>query len=166
MDANRQPETGNTNRGMERATCLSRRNLWPVDRVYDRVTLPYDSRYRRRLRLITDSGKSFLLDLPKVMVLRDGDGLRLETGAWILVRAASEALIEIRCQNLMELTRVAWHLGNRHLPTQIMDDQLRVRDDPVVRDLLLGLGARIETIEAPFEPEGGAYERNHEDHAS
>jgi urease accessory protein len=123
-----------------------------------RVTLPYDSRYRRRIRLVTDSGESFLLDLPEATVMRDGDGLGLQTGEWILVRAAPEVLIEIRCQDNMELTRVAWHLGNRHVPTQIAGGKLRVRDDPVVRELVCGLGASIEALEAPFDPEGGAYD--------
>jgi len=127
------------------------------------VTLPHDSRYRRRIRLLADSGESFLLDLPEATSIRDGDGLWLQSGEWILVRAAPEALIEIQCPNNMALTRVAWHLGNRHLPMQIVGGRLRVRDDPVVRELVCGLGAHIEALEAPFDPEGGAYVRDSND---
>lgn len=109
------------------------------------------------MRLVTDCGQSFLLDLSEATVLKDGDGLKLETGGWILVRAEAEALIEILCQDSTELARVAWHLGNRHMPIQVVDSRLRVRDDPVVREMVRGLGARCEALEAPFDPEGGAY---------
>ena len=143
---------------MERATVLSRRGSWPAHLARDRVTLPHDSRFRRRIRLVTDSGKCFLLDLPNAQVMRDGDGVRLETGEWVQVRAAPEALIEISCESETALTRVAWHLGNRHIPTQIVGGKLRVQDDAVVRTLASSLGARVEAIEAPFDPEGGAYD--------
>lgn len=142
---------------MERATIVSRRGRWPRQLAQRSVTLAYDARYRRRMRLTTDCGKSFLLDLSEATALKDGDGLKLETGEWILIRAEPEALIEIHCRDSTELARLAWHLGNRHLQIQIAGSRLRIRDDPIVREMLRGLGARFEALEASFDPEGGAY---------
>ena len=81
----------------------------------------------------------------------------LEDGRLIEVVAAAEPLIEIRGADPLHLVRVAWHLGNRHLPTQIMPKGLRIRRDHVIEAMVKGLGARIIEIEAPFDPEGGAY---------
>ena len=81
----------------------------------------------------------------------------LEDGRLIEVVAAPEPLIEIRCPDPLHLVRVAWHLGNRHLPTQIMAKGLRIRRDHVIEEMVRGLGARVIEIEAPFDPEGGAY---------
>lgn len=142
---------------MKRATTSVRQGHWPAHLAQQRVTLPYDARYRRRIRLATDNGEFFLLDLCAARVLRDGDGLRLETGEWIAVCAEPEALIEVRCRDSAELARLAWHLGNRHLPVQIVGSRLRVREDPVVREMLRKLGALAGALAAPFDPEHGAY---------
>ena len=83
--------------------------------------------------------------------------LVLEDGRLIEVVAAPEPLIEIRGSDPHHLIRVAWHLGNRHLPTQIMPKGLRIRRDHVIEAMVKGLGARVIEIEAPFDPEGGAY---------
>jgi urease accessory protein len=102
-------------------------------------------------------GLEFLLDLASAVALRGGDALVLEDGRLVEVVAAPEPLTEIRCNDPHHLVRVAWHLGNRHLPTQIMAKGLRIRRDHVIEAMVKGLGARVIEIEAPFDPEGGAY---------
>ena len=102
-------------------------------------------------------GLEFLLDLENAVVLRGGDALVLDDGRLIEVVAAPEPLIEIRGNDPHHLVRVAWHLGNRHLPTQITAKGLRIRRDHVIEAMVKGLGARVIEIEAPFDPEGGAY---------
>lgn len=124
----------------------------------DRVVLDYEDRFRRRMRLVGKGGLGFLLDLPEPCLLKQGDGLRLETGDVVAVDAKEERLAEITCSSLDELVRVAWHLGNRHLPTEIRGDRLRVREDHVIISMVRRLGASVRQVSAPFEPEGGAYD--------
>jgi len=102
-------------------------------------------------------GLAFLLDLENAVALRGGDALVLDDGRLIEVVAAPELLVEIRGSDPHDLIKVAWHLGNRHLPTQIMAKGLRIRRDHVIEAMVKGLGARVIEIEAPFDPEGGAY---------
>jgi len=90
-------------------------------------------------------------------MVRGGDGLSLEDGRIVEVVAAPEPLAEIRAADGLALARVAWHLGNRHLPTEILPKALRIRRDPVIEAMADGLGARVIALEAPFNPEGGAY---------
>ena len=123
----------------------------------DTVLLDYDGRQRRRIALTGIGGTAFLLDLERVMGLQDGDALRLTDGSLVQVKAAPEALYEVRCQDRLHLIRVAWHLGNRHLPTQIEEDRLLIREDRVIAEMLNKLSADVTLIEAPFLPEGGAY---------
>lgn len=131
----------------------------------DVVTLDYDTRHRRRLRIVCAGGTDLLLDLPRATALHDGDGLVLEGGGVILVRAASEPLLEVRAGDAEGLVRLAWHLGNRHLPVQVLPDALRLRADHVIADMLTGLGADVLAVEAPFDPEGGAYASDGDPHA-
>ena len=123
----------------------------------DSVVLEFDERYRRRFVMTGVGGLAFLLDLPEAAMLRGGDGLRLEDGRVVEVLAAPEPLAEIRAADGLALMRVAWHLGNRHLPTELTPKSLRIRRDPVIEDMAHRLGARIIPVEAPFNPEGGAY---------
>ena len=123
----------------------------------DTVVLDFDDRYRRRVAMTGVGGLAFLLDLAEAAMLRGGDGLSLEDGRIIEVVAAPEPLAEIRAADGFALARVAWHLGNRHLPTELMPKALRIRRDPVIEAMAEGLGARIIPLEAPFNPEGGAY---------
>ncbi len=111
----------------------------------------------RRMAMTGKNGVAFLLDLPSAAELRGGDALVLEDGRLVKVVAASEPLLEIRCVNPQHLARVAWHLGNRHLPTQLLHNALRIRRDHVIADMALGLGAEVVEIDAPFDPERGAY---------
>ncbi len=89
--------------------------------------------------------------------MADGDGLRLDDGRWLRVVAARDALIEVRSDSSASLTRIAWHIGNRHLAAEIRDGAIRLRPDHVIEAMLRGLGGTVEPIEAPFQPEGGAY---------
>ncbi len=107
-----------------------------------------------------------MLDLREAAVMHDGDGLQLESGGWVLVRAADEILAEIACDDPGRLTRIAWHLGNRHVPTQIENGRLRIRNDHVITGLAAVLGGQVRIVEAPFDPEAGAYvSREHTNHA-
>ena len=142
---------------LERAVSFEHAGRWPSAEASDSVTLDWDRRHRRRLRLATDSGAVLLLDLPKAAALAAGDGLRTERGAWIAVRAADEPLLEVTCGDLHRLLRLAWHVGNRHVPAEIRKDALRIRPDHVIAGMLRGLGAEVREIVAPFQPEGGAY---------
>ena len=123
----------------------------------DSVVLEFDERYRRRFVMTGVGGFAFLLDLPEAAMLRGGDGLRLEDGRIVEVVAAPEPLAEIRAADALALMRVAWHLGNRHLAVEMTPKALRIRRDPVIEDMAKGLGARVVPVEAPFNPEGGAY---------
>jgi len=123
----------------------------------DTVTLAYLDRHRRRIRLVTDSGQAFLLDLPRAYHLVEGDGLELEGGGYLHVHAAAEPLFEVVTANHADLLQIAWHLGNRHLPVQIAGGRLRVRADHVIGEMVIGLGGEIVALEAPFDPETGAY---------
>jgi urease accessory protein len=141
---------------MIRATRVQGRHHWK-EAAADTVVLGFDDRHRRRTAMTGTRGLEFLLDLENAVALRGGDALVLEDGRLIEVVAAPEPLAEIRVADPQHLVRVAWHLGNRHLPTQIMAKGLRIRRDHVIEAMVQGLGARIIEIEAPFDPEGGAY---------
>jgi urease accessory protein len=123
----------------------------------DTVVLDYDDRHRRRVAMTGVRGLAFLLDLPEAVMLRGGDGLALDDGRIVEVVAAPEELAEIRAADAAALTRLAWHLGNRHLPTELLKKSLRIRRDHVIEDMARRLGAEVAAIEAPFNPEGGAY---------
>jgi len=131
----------------------------------DSVVLEFDDRHRRRLAMTGTRGLSFLLDLPETVALRGGDALVLEDGRLVEVVAAPEPLIEIRGGDPRELVRIAWHLGNRHLPVQLAGKHLRIRRDHVIEEMVKGLGASVVEIEAPFDPEGGAYVSGGHEHA-
>ena len=154
---------------MIRATEVKPQHRW-AEAPADTVVLDFDDRHRRRMAMTGTRGLQFLLDLENAVALRGGDALLLEDGRLVEVVSAPEPLVEIRGADPHHLIRVAWHLGNRHLPTQIMPKGLRIRRDHVIEAMVKGLGARVVEIEAPFDPEGGAYAGTghghaHEDHA-
>jgi urease accessory protein len=121
------------------------------------VTLNYDDRFRRRIALTCDNGFEFLLDLPKAIELRDGDDLQLSDGRHVRVKAADEPLMLATATDPLHLIRVAWHVGNRHLPCEIHSNKLLLRFDHVIFEMLEQLGAKVERLDGPFNPEGGAY---------
>jgi urease accessory protein len=150
---------------MIRATEVKPHHRWSEPPA-DTIVLDFDDRHRRRMAMTGTRGLEFLLDLENATALRGGDALVLEDGRLIEVVAAAEPLLEIRGKDPQHLVRVAWHLGNRHLPTQISAKALRIRRDHVIEQMVKGLGARVIEIEAPFDPEGGAYEGHGHAHAS
>ena len=150
---------------MQYATVHRPAGHWPRHEIAGLLTLDFDARHRRRICLITDQGEYVLLDLPNAIAMADGDGLRLADGRWLEVRAAPEPVVEVRHHDPDQLARLAWHLGNRHLPTEIRNLILRIRPDHVIEDLLRKFGADLVRIEASFQPEGGAYgAHDHHDH--
>jgi urease accessory protein len=151
---------------MRRASLVCRIDSIHDSLVVDRVVLDSDERHRRRIVLTGERGTEFLLDLPHATALRDGDGLVLEDGAIVRVAGKPEPLVEIAATTPQDLARLAWHVGNRHTDMQVMADTLRIRRDHVLEDMLRGLGARLTPIEAPFDPEHGAYGHRHHDHGA
>jgi urease accessory protein len=149
---------------MIRATRVLGQHRWK-ETPADTVVLDFDDRHRRRMAMTGTRGLEFLLDLEHAIALRGGDALVLEDGRMIEVVAAPEPLLEIKGSDPHHLIRVAWHLGNRHLPTQLLPKALRIRRDHVIEAMVKGLGARVVEIEAPFDPEGGAYAGSAHGHA-
>lgn len=141
---------------MHRATALKRNGDWTGPAI-DTVVLDFDARHRRRIAMTGAGGLEFLMDLPDAEALSEGDALVLDDGGLVAVKAAAEALLEITCDDRDHLVRIAWHLGNRHLPTELLGDRLRIRQDHVIAGMLERLGAMVTRLDAPFNPEGGAY---------
>jgi urease accessory protein len=123
----------------------------------DTVLLDYDRRHRRRIALTTTAGQEILLDLPTAVRLRHGDGLRLADGRIVAILSRPEKLLEIHAHDEAALVRIAWHLGNRHLPVQLLGERIRIRADHVIAEMVSLLGGHVDHIEAPFDPEPGAY---------
>jgi urease accessory protein len=145
-----------------RAVAVLAAGTWNTSAAADSVLLDHDHRHRRRIALRTEAGAELLLDLPQAARLHDGDGLALEGGdGVVLVRAKPEPLLEIRASDDATLLRIAWHLGNRHLPVQVSDKRLRICTDHVIADLVTQLGGQVAELKAPFDPEAGAYEGGH-----
>lgn len=144
---------------MKRAT---RHHAWdkPVDLlVLSTVTLAYDDRHRRRIKMTADNGVDFLLDLEQATYLADGDVLELEDGNAIQVKAAQEDVMDVHCHSVAETARLVWHIGNRHTPVQIFETGvIRLRYDHVLEDMIRKLGGHCEAKKAPFAPERGAYQ--------
>ena len=149
---------------MIRATKVHGAGGWSADAA-DTVVLDFDDRHRRRTVMSGVQGLAFLLDLPEAVMLRGGDALELEDGRLVEVVSAPESLLEIRAGQARDLVRLAWHIGNRHLAAQLLPNAIRIRQDHVIEEMLRGLGAKVTEIEAPFDPEGGAYATaGHADH--
>jgi urease accessory protein len=146
---------------MRRAYSVRQAGQWDNAAAIDRVVLDANERHRRRVVLTAECGTTLLLDLPHAITLRDGDGLVLDDGAVVRVIGKPEPLYEIAAANACELARLAWHLGNRHADVQVIGDRLRIRRDHVLAQMLERLGAQVTAIEAPFDPESGAYDLRH-----
>lgn len=139
----------------DRATIAAQidRAAGPLVPCADRVVLGYDARFLRRRRLVGAAGLSFLVDLPETVSVEAGDCFVLGDGRRVRVIAADEDVLRIEG----DLARLAWHIGNRHTPCQIMPDHLLIRRDHVLEAMLRQLGATVLPTIAPFTPEGGAY---------
>lgn len=146
---------------MKRAFEVKAAGEWDDASAIDCVTLDAHERHRRRIVLTGERGTTFLLDLPQAAALHDGDGLVLDDGGIVRIVGRPEPLIEIAAADAPELARFAWHIGNRHMEVEIVGDRLRIRRDHVIEEMLRGLGARLSFVEAPFDPEHGAYDHHH-----
>jgi urease accessory protein len=144
-----------------RAVVHRRAGEWPQELAAGSITLDFDHRHRRRIRLVTDQGDELLLDLATAIAMADRDGVQLDDGTWFIVRAAAEPVVDVAHPEPRQLVRLAWHLGNRHVPTELRGDALRIRPDHVIEDMLRGFGATVVTRQAAFQPEGGAYSDHH-----
>jgi urease accessory protein len=137
---------------------------WDPARETDDVQIDFDKRFRRRFVLRTAGGRDVLLDLPHAVRLRNGDGLELEDGGVVRVRARPESLLEITASDHDLLLRIAWHLGNRHLPVQFIGQSIHIRADHVIADMVMQLGGQVRAVAAPFDPEAGAYAAGGDSH--
>ncbi len=146
---------------MNRAQQILPSGSWTTSTASDHIELDHDARPRRRFRYVAQAGTDFLLDLPRATVLNHGDGLLLDDGRVVQVLAAPEALTEVKAHSAQELVKLAWHIGNRHLPAQLDADRILIRQDHVITDMLIGLGAIVRQLQAPFTPESGAYSGGH-----
>jgi len=121
------------------------------------VIVKPDERRVQRGTVVSAGGAPYTFELAEAVTLRMGDLLVLDDGGTVEVVVEAEPLIEVRGRDLAHLAKLAWHLGDRHVPVQILPNRLRLRPDGALEALLAGLGARVAAIEAPFDPEGGAY---------
>lgn len=126
------------------------------------LVLPFDLRARSRLRTRLTSGEEIGLFLPHGTLLRGGARLEGNDGRIVAVVAAEEPLIEVRAADSCLLARAAYHLGNRHVAVEVAADRLRLQPDHVLRQMLIGLGTTVHEVQAPFEPEAGAYSHGHQ----
>ncbi|HQX06629.1 MAG TPA: urease accessory protein UreE [Zoogloea sp.] len=126
-----------------------------------RLELNFDARTKSRLRTQLAEGEEVGLFLPRGTILRGGDRLQAQDGRVVEVVSAPEDLLEARCADAFALARVAYHLGNRHVAVQVGDGWLRIQTDHVLKTMLIGLGADVHDLSAPFEPEAGAYAHGH-----
>jgi urease accessory protein len=128
---------------------------------FDHLTLAHDERRLRRKLLTLPNGDEILVDFPAPLTLDDGDMLRLDDGRLVGIRAADEDVYEIRGRDAAHIARLAWHIGNRHLPAQIEKSRILIRRDKIIRDMLVGLGATVKETTSHFSPEHGAYSHDH-----
>lgn len=127
----------------------------------EKLVLPFDTRCKSRLRTTLASGEECGLFLDRGCVLRGGDKLMANDGRIVEVVAAPEPLMEAAMEensgDPLLITKAAYHLGNRHVAVHLLPGKLRFLTDRVLGDMVRGLGLRLIEIEAPFEPESGAY---------
>jgi len=129
------------------------RGAYNVD-IKGQLRLPFDARQKSRLKTKLVSGEEVGLMLPRGEILRGGDLVTASDGRVIEVVAEPEKLLHIESESL---PKVAYHLGNRHVPVQVGNGFLRIAEDHVLEEMLRKLGATVSRVEAPFEPEAGAY---------
>ena len=134
--------------------------------VHGQLRLAFDRRQKSRQRAVLVSGEEVAIELPRGQVLRGGDWVVASDGRVIEIVAEPEQVIHIECDGAQELARAAYHLGNRHTPTQVGRGWLRIQADDVLAAMLRGLGATVTALSAPFEPEAGAYAAGHHAHSS
>lgn len=135
------------------------------ERVDEVLELAFALRERSRFRATMLSGEEIGVDLPRGTLLRHGDRLRLGDGRVVAVEAAPERLIEVHAHDAVALARIAYHVGNRHVPIQIGDGWLRLLPDHVLQAMIERLGGHVHEVDEGFQPESGAYGHSHVHHA-
>jgi urease accessory protein len=151
-------------KAMPRVATIVRKPAVKADRVVDTVTLDHGARNRRHGALKGEGGTEILLDLDLETTINDGDALRLEDGSLVQVKAAAERLLEIRAENPLRLTRLAWHLGSQHGLVEVAGDALYIENDPALAELARGQGCTATPVERPFRPERSAHACDHDHH--
>ena len=136
---------------------IATRPLKPGEVPKDRIILDAEARHVRRKLLTSQSGLEFLVDFPIAAHLHDGDALVLEDQSLIAIDAAKENLMEVTVPNLVDLTKLAWHIGNRHLEAQIEPTRILLKRDAIISTMLRQLGATVRDVKEKFQPEHGAY---------
>jgi urease accessory protein len=135
-----------------------RRDAYRVS-VSEKLELPFESRQKSRLKAKLASGEEVAVLLPRGEILRGGDLVTASDGRVIEIIAVPEKVLHIESSSL---AKVAYHLGNRHVPVQVGTDFLRIAEDHVLEEMLRKLGATVSHVQAPFEPEAGAYAGGHQ----
>jgi urease accessory protein len=130
-----------------------------------RAHLDFQSRSKSRLLLRLEDGEQAALVVERGRLLRGGERLTLEDGRPVLIVAAEEPLLEAVSEDRRLIARAAYHLGNRHVAVELLDNGVRFLADHVLGEMVKGLGLTVTSLVAPFEPEGGAYGQSHA-HAS
>ena len=125
-----------------------------------KISLTYEQRQKSRLRVRLESGEEVAISRPRGSVLRAGERVQTTSGATVEIECAPEKLLHIEADSL---ARLAYHLGNRHVPVQVGERFLRIAEDHVLEEMVRKLGARVTHVEAPFEPESGAYSHQHDE---
>ena len=125
--------------------------------VRGQLKLPFESRQKSRLRTRLASGEEVGLMLPRGEILRGGDLVAASDGRVVEIISQEEKVLHIEADSPRNLAKAAYHLGNRHVPVEVGDGFLRIAEDHVLEEMLKKLGARVSKLEAPFEPEAGAY---------
>jgi len=144
------------------ATLTQRKPANPEQAVQDILVLSAEERQRSRFRGQTESGVMVLLNLPRGLVLGEGDLLTNEAEDWwVRVQAKAETVLKVEAQNALDLTRAAYHLGNRHVPLEVGTHALKLSPDSVLQDMLVHLGLTVTEVLEPFHPETGAYGHPH-----
>ena len=134
--------------------CFNIVDVQDKEKIKDIISLTYDQRFIRRKKVKSDNGIEFLVNLSETKSLNPGQAFKLDNKELIKVHAKEEELLEIKGKNLMQLI---WHIGNRHIPSQIEEQRILIQNDKVIGDMILRLGGKINTIKETFNPEGGAY---------
>lgn len=132
----------------------------PADVTHE-LELGYDERVKSRLAAVCKDGTAVAVLLPRGTVMRDGTLLCADDGAIVRVVAASQPVFRITADSTLTLVRAVYHLANRHVPARLAADHALIEADPVLERMLQSLGARIERLHAPFDPEPGAYGGGH-----
>lgn len=148
---------------MQRAISVVRKAAVKQDRVVETLTLDHHGRNTRHAALKGDGGQEILLDLDKPAALNDGDAVKLEDGGLVLIKAVAQKLIAITAENPLRLTRLAWHLGGRHVPAEVTADAIYVEHDAALAELVRGQGCTMSEVERPFQPEPEVHHHDHGD---